>query len=914
MEPYPKSSGDFALMKQMTSAQVRQTYLNYFESQGHRQVPSSSLVPGNDPTLLFTNSGMVQFKEAFLGLDKRDYTRATTSQKCLRVSGKHNDLEEVGSSLQHHTFFEMLGNFSFGGDYFKREAIRYAWDLLTNVYGLPEDRLAITIYQKDDESHALWIEEAGIDPARIARLGPDDNFWQMAETGPCGPNTEIHWDQQPGAGVESIIPSLLADDGRFLEIWNLVFMQFNRTQSDPEHSGQYDELLPNPGVDTGMGLERMTRVLCDVESTYQTDLFLALFAATQALTGANDRERDANIVPYRVIADHTRAAVFLIADGVMPGPKGRDSVCRVVIRRAARFGRKLGLREPFLGTVAQAVIDTMGSHYTELHQKQDVISATITREEERFLQTLDTGLNQLDSMLGDLPPGHNLSGDKAFFLKATLGLPIEVTKDIAEESGYGVDMAGFENAEDHHALVSGGGKAMGVMASAEAYAELLDVLQSSGTLGKNGVQYKPYGDTSIETRVLAISQDGVLTDTLKVGEQIEVTLSQTPFYVESGGQVSDTGSIKAANWEVSVTHMNQPVSGLILHVGKVISGTATSGDMVQAIVDRERRFDIQRNHTGTHLLHAALRRQLGNHVQQKGSLVAPDRLRFDFSHPDKVTPQQLHQIQAEINDHILVNLPVADAEKPLSLARQEGAIALFGEKYGDMVRTVVIQSDNGDMPYSYELCGGTHVAETGEIGAFVFTHEGSVSAGTRRVEALTGRSATQFIETQLNLLHAIAEHLGTTPDQVLERIQSLQHELNHVQKERTQLQRSLAKVNFDRLLDQLEIINGKSALIAHFEDVPMDTMREMADWFRNRVDDNGILVLGNDMGGKPQLIVSVTDNLIQQGVKAGDLVKPIAAIVGGSGGGRPSLAQAGGKDSSKLPEAMAKARELIHDL
>src|SRR5690606_34675670 len=486
-------------MKHMTSAEVREAFLDYFEEMGHKQVPSSSLVPANDPTLLFTNAGMVQFKDVFLGLDKRDYRRATTAQKCMRVSGKHNDLENVGPSPRHHTFFEMLGNFSFG-DYFKRDAIRYAYDLITNVYELPPERLAFTVYENDDEAYDIWINDIGVDPKRVARLGPKTNFWQMAETGPCGPTSEIHWDRTPELGVDSIIPSLQREDDRFLELWNLVFMQYNRTQPDPAHTGQYDEPLPAPGVDTGMGLERILSDIQGVESNYETDLFMPIIEATQRLTGHTDAERDANIVPYRVIADHMRAAVFLIADGVLPGAKWRDSVCGLVIRRAAGSGTKLGLNEPFVAQVADAVIEIMGGHYTELVERADAIKRAITKEEQYFRRTLDRGLDELNAMLDELAERGErvLPGDRAFYLKATLGLPFEVIRDVAEERGATVDEAGFHRAEDEHSLASGGGKAMGKLEAVELYTQVLESLKNEGKLGERGVEHMPYGDLTVE--------------------------------------------------------------------------------------------------------------------------------------------------------------------------------------------------------------------------------------------------------------------------------------------------------------------------------------------------------------------------------------------------------------------------------
>jgi alanyl-tRNA synthetase len=895
-------------MKYMTSTEVRRSFLDFFEEMGHKQVESSSLVPSNDPTLLFTNAGMVQFKDVFLGLDKRDYKRATTSQKSMRVSGKHSDLENVGASLRHHTFFEMLGNFSFG-DYFKRDAIRFAYDLLTKVYELPENRLVFTVYQDDDEAYDIWTKDVGVSPKRVARMGPSTNFWQMAETGPCGPTSEIHWDKQPEQGEDSIVSQLQAEDDRFLEIWNLVFMQFNRTQADPDHTGKYDVRLPAPGVDTGMGLERIVSVIQGVKSNYETDLFTSIIAATQKLTGQSDEERNANIVPYRVIADHLRAAVFMISDGVLPGAKGRDSVCRLVLRRAARFGTKLGFTQPFLNQLVQSVIDVMGGHYTELVDKAEMIKRSILLEEERFLRTMERGLFELDAMLDALPKGGELSGEQAFYLKATLGLPIQVSKDVAEERGYTVDMEGFNKAEEEHSLVSGGGQAMGEIDSAEVYKELLDKLISGNQLSKNGVEYNPYFEVASQSRVLALLQEGHLSENAIVGDKVEVVLANTHFYVEAGGQVSDTGLIEGNGWTIEVEDVKKPIGGMVVHVGEVVEGHPKVGDNVTATVDFARRQSIKRNHTGTHLLHAALRNTLGTHVQQRGSLVAPDRLRFDFSHNEKITTEQMNQIEQEINAIILKNYPVRDETKSLQQAKEEGAMALFGEKYGDTVRSIIIEKDGSR--YSYELCGGVHLKETSEIGAFVFTNEGSVSAGIRRVEALTGEGAIQYIQERLDLLHTISGRLGTTPENAINRIEALEDELKSSRKKLDELQRKLAKASFDEMVGNLEAINGKQALIAQLDGVPSETLREMADWFRNKVREKGVLVLGSDIDGKPMLLVALTDDLVKAGLKAGEIIKPVAEIVGGGGGGRPNMAQAGGKDSSKLPEALKKAREVL---
>ena len=904
-----RNRGD-AVMKHMSSAEVRQAFLDFFEEMHHRPVASSSLVPADDPTLLFVNAGMVQFKDVFLGLDKRKYSRAATSQKCMRVSGKHNDLENVGPSLRHHTFFEMLGNFSFG-DYFKRDAIRYAYTLLTQVFELPPERLVYTVYEQDDEAYRAWVDDLGIDPKRVARMGPDTNFWQMADTGPCGPTSEIHWDKQPQLGEDEIITQLQAEDERFLEIWNLVFMQFNRQQADPQHSGLYDVPLPAPGVDTGLGLERIVSVLQGVSANYETDLFMPIIRRAQELTGHSDAQRDANIVPYRVIADHARAAVFLISDGVLPGAKGRAAIPRIVIRRAARFGSKLGFDRPFLAEIAQAVIDNMGEHYSELLEQADNIKHIITLEEERFHRTMQRGLNELDSLLEQLDEGGELSGERAFYLKATLGLPFQVSRDVVEERGFTIDEAGFIAAEAEHARISGGGRAMGEIESGEQYAALLAQLQADGKLPGAGVAYAPYSDAPVETVVLALLKDGQQVENAIAGDTVEVILKATNFYVESGGQVSDSGPIMGAggNWVIDVDAMKQPVAGLVVHTGEVVEGLPTTGDRATASIDRRRRSEIIRNHTATHLLHAALRNHLGAHVQQKGSLVAPQRLRFDFSHHEKVEPAQLAAISAEINGVIVDNYGVRAQVKALETARREGAMALFGEKYGDQVRTVAIESAAG--AYSYELCGGAHVAHTAEIGSFVFTSEGSVSAGIRRVEALTGHAAAHYLADKLGALQNMVEQLGAAPEQALERLAALQAELAAARRDNEALRRKLAKSDFDDLLSgKLESLNGVQALLAQLDNTPMAAMRDMADWFRNRVD-RGVLVLASDHGGKPQIIVAVSDALVKEGTRAGDLIKPIARVVGGGGGGRPQMAQAGGRDSSKIAGALQKARELI---
>ena len=986
-------------MKKMTSADVREAFLDFFEEMHHKHVPSSSLVPGNDPTLLFTNAGMVQFKDVFLGLDKRPYSRATTSQKCMRVSGKHNDLENVGPSPRHHTFFEMLGNFSFG-DYFKRDAIRYAYDLLTRVYEMPPDRLVYTVYESDDEAYDVWVNEIGVPPERVARLGAKTNFWQMAETGPCGPTSEIHWDLNPEQGTETIIGDLQVESDRFLEIWNLVFMQFNRTQPDPDNSGQWDDPLPAPGVDTGAGLERIVSILQRASANYETDLFMPIIERVQRLTGHSDDERDANIVPYRVIADHMRAATFLIADGVRPGATGRDYVCRMVIRRAVRFGTKLGFEEPFLADVADAVIETMGEPYPELAERRESIRRTITNEEVRFRRAMDRALAELDDMLDDLgqraktmlndflapmfgggmpaqaadagsandspmaaigtqigqldeaiaesgaknalsalvdnlgtqvrlsdiidalPPDSpardslemmgQLPGDQAFRLHAEKGLPLEITRDIARERGYSVDEVGFRAAQKQHEAVSRGtdGGAFAAIDMGEAYLAVLNTLRESGAI-TDRVRQDQYGPLTRETQLLAILRDGEMVESASVGDRVEVVLELTPFYVESGGQVSDTGVVEGDGWAIDIEDARQPIGGLIVHVGEVVEGQPTAGAACAVSVDGDRRLDIMRNHTATHLLHAQLRAVLGTHVQQRGSLVAPDRLRFDFSHDEPVSSDELDAITHNVNEAILANMPVFAVTKDLETARAEGAMALFGEKYGDEVRTINIMQDD-DGRYSYELCGGTHVKETGVIGPFVITSEGSVAQGIRRIEALTGHGAEAYIRRSLNRLNQAAAQLGTGPDAIARRVSALQEDLRDQQHENAHLRRRIARLEFEDMLNDVVTIGDVAVLVARTNPTTSDTLREMTDWFRDRVE-SGVVVLGMVTdNGKPQLVAAATPDLKKR-IHAGNIIKAAAQIVGGGGGGRPDMAQAGGKDPQKLDDALRHAAGLIDE-
>ena len=898
----------------MTSAQIRQAFLDYFKTHGHTIVPSASLVPGNDPTLLFTNAGMVQFKDVFLGFEKRDYVRAATAQKCMRVSGKHNDLENVGPSPRHHTFFEMLGNFSFG-DYFKREAIRFAYECLTQVYGLDPDRLYYTVHTDDDEAFGYWVNDVGVDPGRVYRMGDKTNFWMMGETGPCGPTSELHYDWgkeyctcgQPDCSV-------LLDNGceRWLEVWNLVFMQFNQS-ADGRRSP-----LPKTGIDTGMGLERIVSIIQNKRSNYETDLFTPILDQIQALLGHSQAQRQQHLVSYRVIADHGRAVTFMVGDGVMPGNEGRRYVLRLILRRAARHGRMAGFTRPFLADVARVVIDHMGTHYTELQTRREFILNVIAQEEERFYQTYEFG----QALLNELMDGLNSSGQKTipgaeiFKLHATYGFPFELTRDIAGERGFLVDESGFRQAMAEHERISASDQfRLSGSEQLTVYADLLDKLKREGKLGPNGVGYDPYDNPDVQSVVVAILRDGASVREARAGEEVEVVLASTGFYVEAGGQVGDTGFIAhfddpdgPPTWQFAVEAVRQPVTGLIVHRGQVAEGIVRVGDSAWATVDAERRWDIMRNHTATHLLHSELRYVLGEHVQQAGSLVAPDRLRFDFTHPAMLTQEELRMVESLVNDAILANYSVQAQEMAYKEAVTQGAMALFGEKYGDRVRVIKIGEE--DSPFSQELCGGTHVSYTGDIGSFHILSESSVAAGVRRIEAVTGRHAYQLTQRRLTVLEAAAAFLGCGPDEVDRKVLSLMGQLQDMEKTIAKLRRDIARHDFERLLGQLQRVDSVAVLATRVEVADVATLREMCDWFRDKVG-SGVVVLGAVVGGKPMLVASVTQDLVGRGLHAGKLVKEVAQRIGGSGGGKPTMAQAGGHDVSKLGEALARVTELV---
>jgi alanyl-tRNA synthetase len=901
------------MSKKLTGPQIRQEFIDFFvQRAGHTFVPSASLVPGGDQTLLFTNAGMVQFKDIFLGTDKRAYTRAVDSQKCMRVAGKHNDLEDVGRDNTHHTFFEMLGNWSFG-DYYKKEAIAWAWELLTSVWGLPPQNLWTTCFRDDigdipadDEAAEEWRKQPGMDPSQVLFFGRKDNFWEMAETGPCGPCSEIHIDRGlkycNKQGEPGHICQVNGDCTRFLELWNLVFIQYNRR-------GPTDlEPLPAKHVDTGMGLERIVAVIQDVDSNYKTDLLNPMMDAVQRLTGHSDAERIANITPYRVITDHARAAAFLIADGVVPGNVGRNYICRMIVRRAARFGSKIGLNEPFLATVAEEVIAGYGDFYPELKANRITILDNLKREEIRFQRTVEGGVAKLENLLSRLTSqgGRLLPGEQAFDLYATYGLPLEITRDIAREQNLAVDETGFINAMDQHRLASGAGEAFGPLGGEDVdiYRILMNDLQKRGLLSTQGVANDPYHSLEVEGPVLALVRDGQSISNAEPGDRVEVLLPETCFYVESGGQVSDTGTIVSAGkpeWEIQVVDMSKPAAGMVVHIGEVRRGHPMTGDQAIARVDAQRRRDIMRNHTATHLLHHELRTLLGGHARQAGSLVAPDRLRFDFNHPEAVNVEQLERIEAGVNRNILGDYPLHIAFKPLKQAIAEGATALFGEKYGETVRNITIGEPE---PFSNELCGGTHVDETGDIGIFLITSEGSVAAGIRRIEAVTGRGAYELVQRRFHAIKQVANLLATAPDETPSKTQALLEELDSSRKQIMTLRAEIAASQFERYLEDVPIVAGVPVLTAILPGADGDTLRKMTDRFRERYP-IGVAVLGTVSDNRPTVVAAVSQDLVAHGLHAGELVKFVAQPLGGSGGGRPTLAQAGGRDASKLEVALA---------
>ncbi|MEA3193497.1 MAG: alanyl-tRNA synthetase [Betaproteobacteria bacterium] len=870
----------------MKSNEIRSGFLEYFHSKGHSIVPSSSLVPGNDPTLLFVNSGMVQFKDVFTGKEKRPYTRATTSQRSVRAGGKHNDLENVGYTARHHTFFEMLGNFSFG-DYFKKDAIQFAWELLTKVYKLDPQRLWTTVYHTDDEAYEIWTKTIGVPKERVVRIGDkpggqkyqSDNFWQMADTGPCGPCSEIFYDHGPGIpGGPPGSPD--ADGDRYIEIWNLVFMQFNRDDKGVMHP------LPKPSVDTGMGLERIAAVLQGKHSNYEIDLFQDLIKAAARET----HQKELKNPSLNVIADHIRACSFLVVDGVIPGNEGRGYVLRRIIRRAIRHGYKLEQKQPFFFRLVEDLDRAMGDAYPDLRSAKNRVAETLKQEEERFAETLENGMAVLESALAS---GERLlDGDTVFRLYDTFGFPVDLTADIGRERGVRIDMAGFEAAMDEQRNRA---------RAASKFAMAADLEYSGGK-----TEFRGYDTLKVPARVVALYKEGTSTRALKAGEIGVVVLDQTPFYAESGGQVGDRGEIVGAAGTFAVNDTQKIQADVFGHHGTLRTGALKVGDRVEARVDTALRERTMRNHSVTHLMHKALREVLGAHVQQKGSLVDADKTRFDFAHGKPVSEQELRRVEHLVNGEILQNTPTRAQVMPIEEAKRAGAVMLFGEKYGDEVRVLDIGS-------SREFCGGTHVARTGDIGLFKVTSEGGVASGVRRIEATTGTTALALVDKQLQEFHEVARQVRAQPGagMVEKAVNSLIEEKKTLEKELAKLKLRLASGQGVDLASQAVTVKGAKVLATTVEGADAKTLRETLDQLKDRLK-SAAIVLGAVNDGKVSLIAGVTADLTSK-VKAGDLVNFVAQQVGGKGGGRPDMAQAGGTDPDKLTSALQSVRGWVEE-
>ena len=876
----------------LTGKEIRQMFIKYFEDKGHTHVPSSSLVPYNDPTLLFTNAGMNQFKDVFLGLEKRDYTRATTSQKCVRAGGKHNDLDTVGRTARHHTFFEMLGNFSFG-DYFKEDAIKNAWGFLTEELKLPKEQLYITIYNDDDEAHDLWRKITDMPEERIIRLGEKDNFWQMGETGPCGPCSEIHIDR--GAEHACNHPDGCAlgvcDCDRWLEIWNLVFMQYNRDENGVMTP------LPRPSIDTGMGLERITSVMQNVNSNYDSDLIYPLIEKVEEISG-KQYDKGADGFPFRVIADHARSCTFLICDGVLPSNEGRGYVLRRILRRAVRLGKSLGIEGPFLYQFSAKVADMMGEDYPELLDKLSFIEKVIKTEEERFQMTLNDGIRIVNDTIARLKEEGKteIDGATAFTFYDTYGFPIDLTQDMAAENGMTVDEAGFEAAMQAQRALSKKSKK-----DITAWDLAFTVKEQLGDLDKT--RFVGYEQLTAETTLAGMIVDGQKVAQAEEGQEVYVVLPVTPFYAMSGGQAGDRGVISGATGKITVTDTEKMPDGKYVHHG-VVSGTVDAGETVTAVVDGAVRQATARNHTATHLLHKTLQQVLGDHVHQAGSSVDGQRLRFDFSHMSAVTAEELAQVEQNVNEVILQALPVTIFETGIEEAKKLGFTALFGEKYGDIVRCV----QAGD--YSMELCGGTHVANISQIGLFKIVSEGAVAAGVRRIEAVTGLSAYQYTLQKEQLVAQLGKNLKSAEKDIISRVEQLAAQNKELEKEIAQLHAAASKNQVDDLLNQVKEVAGIKLLVCEVEAADMNSLRDMSDMFRDKLQ-SGVVVLGAKSENGVNLIVAMTKDLNKQGLHAGNMIKEIAKVTGGGGGGRPDMAQAGGKDYSKLAEALGLAEGLV---
>ncbi len=875
-----------------TSSEIRETFLKYFEDHGHKRVKSSSLVPENDPTLLFINAGMNQFKDVFLGLEKRDYKRATSSQKCMRVSGKHNDLETVGRTSRHHTFFEMLGNFSFG-DYFKKEAIDCAWELCTKIYKLPPERLYITVFREDDEALALWRDRVGIPEERIFKMGEEENFWAMGDTGPCGPCSELHYDLGTSPAGHSDC-SLECECGRYVEIWNLVFMQFNR-----DASGKMIP-LPSPSIDTGMGLERIACALQGVQSNYDTDLFQPIILEACRLTGTSYGEDENKDVSLRILADHSRAGAFLINNGVVPGNEGRGYVLRKLLRRAVRHGKMLGTTDPFLYTLTAMVCDLMKDAYPELSETREYSATIVKHEEEKFSATLDHGMQLLDEICERISKKGQrvLPGEELFRLYDTYGFPLDLTQEIATERELEVDEKGFYaemEKQRERARVSWKGAQKKIK---PIYQELSDQELST--------EFTGYTETrDVPCQVLAILEGDQLVEELAEGQTGEIVLDRTPFYAEAGGQVADKGTLQNDTTRASVRNVYSPIGDLHLHKVKVDSGRLKKNATALCNVSFVERTHTARNHTATHLLQAALREVLGEHVKQAGSLVAPDRLRFDFTHYRPLTSSEIREIEELVNSKIRENIEVQTQVRDLDEAIQEGAMALFGEKYQKQVRVVTLPG------FSMELCGGTHVHRTGDIALFKIMSENGVSAGVRRLEAMTGEGAlSRFFDNEA-LLGKLSGNLKVPPTELEDALQKIMRELKETNKELEELQLKLAQKESSNILEEVREVKGVQVLSQKVENLDRNRLRQLADQLKNRLK-TGVVVLGTHTNSKVSLVAMVTSDLTDR-INAHDLIGKIASLVDGGGGGKPDMAEAGGKDPSRLSEALEETYRVVEE-
>ncbi len=876
----------------MTGSEIREKFLKYFEERGHTVVASSSLVPKEDPTLLFTNSGMVQFKYCFLGEEDRGYTRAASSQKCVRAGGKHNDLENVGYTARHHTFFEMLGNFSFG-DYFKDEAITWGWEFLTETMGIPKEKLWISIYEDDDEAFEIWNKKMGIPAERIVRMGEKDNFWMMGETGPCGPCSEIMYDQGEGVGCGRPECNIECECDRYLEIWNLVFTQFDR-----DESGNLNP-LPNPNIDTGMGLERLATVMQGVSSNYDSDFFTEIIGSIEKISGKKYKENEDHDTSIRVIADHSRAITFLMGDGVLPSNEGRGYVLRRILRRAARHGKLLNISKPFLHEVVPVVINVMKEAYPDLVDKESFIRKVVINEEERFIETLDTGLKILNEEVKSLKTaGKNIvPGDVVFKLYDTFGFPVDLTEDIIRKDNFSLDMEGFEKAmEAQRELARESWKGSG----GEAVLEIYKKLSMQGIT----TEFTGYeGTTETSSRISAILKNDEEVDYLEEGGNAEIFVEQTPFYGETGGQVGDTGIIEGEGFLFEVWDTQRPLDDLFTHIGKLKKGQIKVGDAVDLKVDSEERRAIEAHHSGTHVLQAALKEVLGDHVKQSGSLVTPERFRFDFSHFSKIDDEEMERVETIANKYIRENASVTTKVLPRDEAMKTGATAVFDEKYGENVRLVKM----GD--FSMELCGGTHVTKTGDIGLLKVIHESAVAAGIRRIEAVTGGESLKYLRETEKELKKSASLLKANPMELAERVEKLQKHQKDLEREIDLLKGKLAARGSSDLLSQAEEIKGIKVLTTMVDAPDVKTLRDFGDKLRDKIQ-SGVILIGSKADGKAMLLCMVTKDLTDK-YNAGKIVKEIAPIVGGTGGGRPDMAQAGGSNPENLGQALNRLKEIL---